>query len=470
MTGNELDTQVRTVSKMLPMLEEAGLTSLVEFVKTNDLVSINRLVQQKFTGKPEFNTGSPKQMQQFLYETLGLPVRLRNIPTPIMRKAGKDGTARTDEDAMNMAIKFGDVNEADVPIVKGLIELKSIGTRTGLYWKPYPKLLHWKTGLLHPELRQSATNTRRYAGSSPNIQQLDSSPMGIRSCILPHKRNAVIVSLDESAQEVRQLADYSLDPDLLTCYLGTKEQLRDVHSLVACRIMDCTYEEFRRLLTIEDAQEKGLPTPYKEARQKAKITLFATLYGAGAPKIAEGLGITEKEAQAYIDAIYAQFPKTKQWKEESEQYARINGSVPIHGGTIRHLNSLIYSDDKYTASKALRQAGNARIQSAGGNQIKRVMSRIWDSDIIERFDYRWYFSVHDETVHSVGDRDVSACVPILHGFMTEQFLNVVPSASSIGLGKNFGELTEIGEIYSDEKVQAALNKLFNKEPEFVSTN
>jgi DNA polymerase-1 len=161
--------------------------------------------------------------------------------------------------------------------------------------------------------------------------------------------------------------------------------------------MDCTYEEFRRLLTIEDAQEKGLPTPYKEARQKAKITLFATLYGAGAPKIAEGLGITEKEAQAYIDAIYAQFPKTKQWKEESEQYARINGSVPIHGGTIRHLNSLIYSDDKYTASKALRQAGNARIQSAGGNQIKRVMSRIWDSDIIERFDYRWYFSVHDET-------------------------------------------------------------------------
>jgi hypothetical protein len=54
--------------------------------------------------------------------------------------------------------------------------------------------------------------------------------------------------------------------------------------------------------------------------------------------------------------------------------------------------------------------------------------------------------------------------------MTEQFLNVVPSASSIGLGKNFGELTEIGEIYSDEKVQAALNKLFNKEPEFVSTN
>jgi len=456
--GLELKTMVRKVSSIARLvrgLEAENASILASFIATEDVESINKMVAAHFQGKPVINTGSPKQLQSLFYDTIKAPVRLRNKPTDLMRAKGvKEGTARTDEDAFKLAIRMGDIPDDIVPVVKALVEMKSITTRNGLYWEPYPKLLHHSTGKLHPSLRQSATNTRRFTGNSPNIQQMDSSYGGVRSVIVPHHKKALVVSLDESAQEVRQLADYCKDSNLLTCYLGTKDELRDVHSIVGSRIAGCEYQEFRLRLKAPETEKE-----YTAIRQSAKITLFASIYGATAPKIAEGLGITVEEAQAYLDAIYAQFPGIKTWKDECERFANVNGYVEIHGGTVRHLAPLLLSEDKYIASKAMRQAGNARIQAAGGTQIKRVMTRIWDSRLLDDYDYEWYFSVHDESLHSVGVKDIVEVTRQLHGFMTEQFLEVVPSASSIGFGKSFGTLVEIGEEFSEEKVLAAVEKI-----------
>lgn len=460
-TGKELETRVRMLDKVIACMVEQGaprgLTdSLLAYsgqdadADSNAIMALNELIRHHFKAAPTFNIGSSKQKQELLYDVIKLPIRLRNAPTPVMRRNGiRQGSPRTDDDAIKMAIKMGDVPVEAVAALKAMMELSSINTRTSLYWEPYPKMLHWKTGKLHPSLKQSSTNTRRYSGSDPNVQQQESSYGGVRSVMLPHNRNAIIVSLDEQAQEVRQLADYCLDPSLLECFIG--DNLKDVHSIVGSRIAGVSYDDFRARYKLEEKEsslavsEKTVEVLFSLIRQRAKITLFATIYGAAAPKIAEGLGITVEEAQGYIDAIYEMFPGVKKWKEESEQFARLYGYVPIHGGTIRHLASLINSDDTYTASKALRQAGNARIQSAGGNQIKRVMSRIWDSNLLDDYDYVFYFSVHDETVHSVSVEHAAEVIPVLHGFMVEQFLNTVPSRSSIGLGLNYGQLREIGE-------------------------
>lgn len=459
--GTELTTMVRTPSKLVPLiaaLNVPGADHLAAIVESGSVEDFNRFVKLHWTAKPMLNTGSPLQLQKLLFDTIGMPVRLRNKPTDTMRAKGiREGTPRTDEDAIVMAIKLGDVSDKEAEVLRALVELKSISTRRGLYWEAYPKALHWETGRIHPELRQSATNTRRYAGSNPNLQQMDSNPEGVRSVILPHHRKAVILSLDESAQEVRQLADYARDANLLTCYLGSPDQLRDVHSIVACKIAGCSYEEFRRRLKKGSDDEQVIANAQ---RQKAKITLFASIYGAAAPKIAEGLGIPTEEAQGYIDAIYEQFPGVAAWKQASEDMATDKGFVPIHGGTIRHLAQMIMSEDKYAASKALRQAGNARIQSAGGNQIKTVMSRIWDSNLLDDYDYRWMFSIHDETVHSIGVEHVVEVTKRLHEFMCEQFLEVVPSASSIGVGRNFGKLNELGEVFDAEKLRKAVDEIF----------
>jgi DNA polymerase-1 len=459
-SGQELKTAIRTLAKLAPLVAAMGFDGsdlLAKCVESNDLDTMNKLVASRFKGAPELNTGSPKQMQKLLYETLGLPVRLRNKATEVMRKQGiREGTARTDEDAILMAIKQGDVDANKVDTLKALIELKSISTRKGLYWDAYPKFLHHRTNRIHPEFRQSSTNTRRYTGANPNLQQMDSDPSGVRSTILPHKKNAIILSLDESSQEVRTMADLCKDEALLACYVGTKDQLRDVHSLVGAQILGIEYEDFRTKLKSSD---EAVAAEFTAIRQKAKMTLFALLYGAGAPKIAEGLSITVEEAQAYIDAIYARFPRVLEWKESVENTARTEGVAKIYGGTIRHLAPLIASADTYTASKALRQAGNSSIQSACASQVKRILSRIWDSRLLDDYDYHFYFSLHDETVHSVGVDDAVEVTRILHGFMTEQFLSTVPSASSIGVGKAYAPLVEIGEEFDEEKLKAAIAKV-----------
>ena len=88
------------------------------------------------------------------------------------------------------------------------------------------------------------------------------------------------------------------------------------------------------------------------------------------------------------------------------------------------------------------------------------MSRIWDSNLLDDYDYRWMFSIHDETVHSIGSEHVVEVTKRLHEFMCEQFLEVVPSASSIGVGRNFGKLNELGEVFDAEKLRKAVDEIF----------
>ena len=140
--------------------------------------------------------------------------------------------------------------------------------------------------------------------------------------------------------------------------------------------------------------------------------------------------------------------------------AREQGFVPLVGGGVRHLGSLINSSDNYTAAKAVRQAGNARIQGSGGNQIKRIMTRIWDSRLLDDYDFRFYFTVHDEVLFSVNRDQVIPTFREIHGYMTEPFIGDIPSVSSIGLGRNYGQLIEIGETFDESKLTAAIETLF----------
>lgn len=469
--GTELETQVRTVSKLaklVDLIEHEDAPLLARLIEQNDLAQINDWMARRFDGTPEINVGSNKQLVSLMYETMGLPIRLRNKPTDAMRAAARAkgekvlGNPRADDEAMAMAIKMGDASEEVKPVLEALTTMKSINTKMGLYWNAYPNMVHWKTRKLHPEFRQSATNTRRYTCGSPNLQQLDAAYGGVRSVVLPHHRDAVIVSLDESGQEVRLLSEMSGDVNLRSCFVG--ENLKDTHSITAAMILDVPYEEF---ITRKNSDDKDVATEANTARQNGKTTFFAVNYGSMAPKVAETLGISEEVAQGYIDSLERAFPGVFEWKKETESFALSKGYVEILGGTRRHLANLLRSDDKWAAQKALRQASNARIQSAGGNQLKLIMSAIWDSDVIEKYDYRWYFSVHDETVHSIGRGDAVECIKLLHGFMTERFMETVPSKSSIGLGSTFGTLIEIGEDFSEELVLKALDEIFHPQREAI---
>lgn len=453
-TGQELKTMVRTVSKLAVLVADAGFETLGALIAGNEIESLNQMVEDAFSGHPEFDVASPKQVGKLLYETMGLPVRLRNKATDVMRAKGiREGTARTDDDSIKMAQKMGDVakDSPEYELLSVLMAMKSINTKRGLYYDPYPNMVHWKTGRIHPEMVQSSTNTRRWASRSPNIQQMDKDEDGIRSVILPHRRDAVVVSLDQSAQEIRLTADYSKDSAMMSCFIGNEDELRDVHSIVGCSILKRPYEDLRGK---ED-----------KVRSIAKTCAFASIYGAAAPKIAENLGISVDEAQGYLDAIYKQFPSLAKWKQGVEQFAERYGYVNVLGGTRRHLRKNLLSDNSYERSKALRQASNAMIQSAGANQIKMVMSLLWDSPLFENYDMRWMFCVHDEICFSVHKDHATQAIQEAHRLMLTPFLEVIPAASSIGFGRTFGALVELGEVFDAALVEKTLDALFDrKEP------
>ena len=457
--GQPLETMVRTISKMaklIEVMEHDDAPLLAKFVAEGDIAQINDWVARRFDGTPEINVGSNKQLVTLMYETMGLPIRLRNKATDAMRLKGiREGNPRADDDAMAMAIKMNDASPEVAPVLEALTAMKSINTKMGLYYNAYPNMCHWTDRRLHPELRQSATNTRRHTSGNPNIQQLSSEEGGIRSVIMPHHKDAVIVSCDLAGQEIRLLADMSRDANMMSAYMG--DDLKDLHSFTAAMILGISYEEFRARYKSDDPV---VAAEANEARQHGKICFFASSYGAMAPKIAEGLGVTEEISQGYLNALDKAFPRVNAWKRETEEFASQNGWVPIYGGAPRHLRELILSDDKWMAQKALRQASNARIQGAGGYQLRTIMGRIWDSGVLERYDMKWYWPVHDEVCFSVGRVDAVACIKEIHAMMCEHFLEVLPSSSSIGIGASFGTLNEIGEVPDAALIEAALDGIF----------
>jgi DNA polymerase I-like protein with 3'-5' exonuclease and polymerase domains/5'-3' exonuclease len=459
-TGELLDTQVRTPSKLFTIIRERGFDTLAEILERN--TNVDDYLKTFFKGEPDFNMGSPKQLQHLMYEILGLPIRLRNPATDAMRAAGqREGSPKTDDLAMQFALKY-DADKGVNHIIEALQAMKTVTTRRGLYYKPYKFVKHWKDGKMHSQANQCQTNTRRYSFSSPNIQQLPKKDEGLkfREVIVPHKKNAVIVSMDFSGQELRVIAHASQDQGMLDCFIGDNK--KDMHSMTAAGIAEKQglskgYEAFMDSLR---SVEKAIAQVFKDLRAVGKKVNFTTEYGAQAKKLSETLLITEKEAQQYIDAKLAAFPRAEAWKKEIIALAKSCGLSFTLMGAKRHLGNLLLSKDRFESSKAERQAVNNTIQSSSAEMTKLAMGRLWDSRLYQRYDAKFLFPVHDELVSSVVADQCYDFICEKHAAMVAPYGGMtVPIVSSISLGPNFGIQIEVGETPDREAIENALRSL-----------
>lgn len=472
-TGREMDTKDRKLSKLAAYAVADGEELFAKMLEecasgAQGAAKFTAWVQSKFSGEPLWKN-SPQKKSKVLYEMLNLPVRLRNAATDIMRKAGiTEGNPKTDALAMAYAIKYDSPNMPEVaPVIHALQQMQVVLTRQGLYYKPYPGLVHWKTGRLHPNVRQSSTNTRRHTSAKPNVQQISKHPKAdgetpkVREVIVPHKKNAVVVSFDFAAQELRVIADYSKDENMVNCFVGDNK--RDMHSLTAVGIIQTwakEYEGWSYEVFIEALHAGNKDA--KEARTLGKKTNFTTEYGAMAPKLAETLLVSEEEAQKYIDAKEAAFPGVRVWKDAVEDEARRTGIVRTMGGAVRHLADAIMSEDRYESSKAYRQAVNFKVQSSSAEMTKQAHGEMWRQDIRNRFDCVFYFPVHDESVWSCAIEDLFEFIPAVHACMTRAYGGMtIPIESSISFGWSFGpaDQVEIGDKPTREAIQAGLDKI-----------
>lgn len=517
LTGQEFDCRARLPAKVVQALEEQGQDLLAQFVKNDNLAAVNQMVARNFKPNPVLDTGSTKEMRQFLYKTLGLPVRLVNKCTDLEREhnrplvlavqkhsaiwAGRwkeDPTmsqaeldllytkARTDEFAVNFCYLDAEGRPEIQTVLDALRTMKKVQTRQSLYYTPYPLLRHWLDGKLHSALNQSSTITLRHTSAGPNLQQMPKKGEGVkvRGIITPHKRRAVVVSIDFSGQELRIGAHRSGDLNMIACFVG--DSLKDMHSLTAAGAMrkkwglakvvelsgvygegldadspDFAYDLFMRLRRAPDEAVKKLAD---DLRKVAKNVNFAAGYDATAPKLAEQLTIPVADAQTFLDAKYAMFPQFEVWKEDVRRRVKKRGYATTLLGARRHLREQILSDDKWIAEKAGRQGPNFEIQSSSAEQTKLALASMWRCGLFFRYDAQFIAPIHDEVVSSVSyersDDDVVNFIREKHACMVQPYADMsVPILGSISIGPNFAKQYEVGDTFDEAAIRAALQKI-----------
>lgn len=493
-TNKPLETKVRTPDKLVKLIEAEGadiLASLLaQWLVDDDSTELMKYLKIYFSGEPTFDIDSPKQMKHMLYDVLGLPVRLRNKATDTMRAAGNyEGTPRTDDYAIQFALKFDeDKGPRTVEVLRAIQTMKIVGTRRKLFYTPYRNVKHWKTGRVHSQLRQSATNTRRYAEADPNKQQLPKHAKHgqqpkFREIFVPHKKRAVIVSLDFTGQELVSIAEQAQDPNMVACFAPPPGQSKkDMHLLTGVGIWqrkkpaelalmsgkpldparaegwaNMTYE---RMASINGDSTHPDNKLVKRVRDAGKRTNFTTEYGAQAPKLAERLICTPEEAQQYIDAKEAAFPRSGAWKKEVIAEAHKLGYAPTMLGARRHLRDLLRSANRFDASKAERQAVNFSVQGSCAEQTKLAEARLWDMGVFFKYDAVYIGPIHDELVSSCSVDDLIPFITDVHAAMTANYAGMkLPIVASISFGPNFGEQLEVGETVDETKIREALREL-----------
>lgn len=510
--GQELQTQVRTISKLAILISELDhpdAEMLGLFLARGEFGSINKLVTERFTGMAELDTDSPKQMKEFLYDYLGLPVRIVGSTTVLERKnkpelamavsrykkiwAGSTTEpplsanemlllkqkAKTNEIAISFAMAM-DQDNPHIHILEHIQKMKKCETRRKLYYEPYANIQHWKDGKLHAYVNQNGTVTRRYSSSDTNLQQLPKKGEGVkfRNCFKPHHKDAVVCSCDFSGQELRLSAAQSLDENLVACYVG--DNLKDMHSMTAAGAMekkwgltklnelraqfgkngDTDYDLFMRLRKVKEHPE--IAKMADDLRKVAKSVNFGAAYGAMGSKLAEQLIIPVSDADAFLEAKYAMFPGFEEWKGEVEKDTQNVGYTTTPMGARRHLRDALMSDEWGVADKALRQAPNFKIQGAAAEQTKLAMARLWKSGVLFDLDMVFFAPIHDELVWSVHKDHALSSIKVINECMTTPYANYdIPFLGSISLGLTFGsDQVECGDWVVEGNIVAALKSCF----------
>ena len=457
-TGETLTTRFKLLEKIAESIPEEEFADLV---RTKDLKGLNKLCEDNFQPDPQIGLQSPKDMCTLLYDALGLPVRIRGKISDIMRSKGiKQGNPSANESAIQHAIVY-DLQEdpKTTEFLKTVLLAKSRLTEDGFYLRPYANLPHWKTGLVHPEFAVAAQKSGRGTASHPNDSQV-ARESGIRKVYVPYKSDDpndpyVWCSCDYSSQELVHTAEHCKDENMMNCFRGER---RDIHSITGAAIYNLehpdapvTYEEFF-------ANKHSNPEFKAIRKEPAKRTNFLKNYGGLAQTLAIKLLISEEKAQAMIDAQSAEFPGVDAWIGRMAKINAERGYAVCPIGRRRHLGYVL--DGSWKDAHEIRAAGNHQIQAGSAAQVKLTLKRMWQQRLFERYDAFFAGTIHDQWDAIVRMSHVVEFLREAHAITVMPFADFeLQFQSSIEIGWNFGDLTEIGVEFDEEKIKAHLEKM-----------
>ncbi|MCB1641330.1 MAG: DNA polymerase I, partial [Xanthomonadales bacterium] len=283
-----------------------------------------------------FNLDSPKQLKELLYDELGLKAKSK---TP-------SGQPSTNEEALEEIA-------GEHPLPRIILDYRTLAKLKSTYSDKLPEQINPDTGRIHTSYHQAVAATGRLSSSDPNLQNIPirtEQGRRIRQAFVAPE-GWLLLSADYSQIELRIMAHLSGDEGLLEAF----RQGRDIHRATAAEVAG-----------------KTLDAVSNEERRAAKAVNFGLIYGMGAVGLANNLGISRKEAQAYIDTYFARYPGVRRYMEQTRASAREQGYVETLFGrrlVLREINSPRWG----LRAGAERAAINAPMQGTAADIIKRAM-------------------------------------------------------------------------------------------------
>jgi len=350
----------------------------------------------------EFNLGSPAQLQDILFNKLGLPV---------VKKTPKGQPSTAEAVLQELA--------ADYELPRLILEYRSMSKLRSTYTDKLPLMINPRTGRVHTSYHQAVAATGRLSSSDPNLQNIPvrtKEGRRIRQAFVSDDGFRML-SADYSQVELRIMAHLSGDEGLLTAF----SEGADIHKATASEVFSTPLDEVTT-----------------DQRRSAKAINFGLIYGMSAFGLARQLNIERGEAQAYIDLYFKRYPGVKIYMDETRKLAHEQGYVETIYGRRLYLPE-INSGNGMRRQYAERTAINAPMQGTAADLIKMAMLSVdkWIED--EAQDVRMIMQVHDELVFEVPEGQVVVARDKIQILMTGVADLRVPLLVDVGVGANWDE-------------------------------
>ncbi|GAA9612142.1 DNA polymerase I [Helicobacter pylori] len=342
----------------------------------------------------DFNLNSPKQLSEILYEKLELP---------------QNKSHSTDEKSL---LKILDKH----PSIALILEYRELNKLFNTYTTPLLRLKD-KDDKIHTTFIQTGTATGRLSSHSPNLQNIPvRSPKGllIRKGFIASSKEYCLLGVDYSQIELRLLAHFSQDKDLMDAFLKG----RDIHL------------ETSKALFGEDLA--------KEKRSIAKSINFGLVYGMGSKKLSETLNIPLSEAKSYIEAYFKRFPSIKDYLNRmKEEILKTSKAFTLLG---RYRVFDFTGANDYVKGNYLREGVNAIFQGSASDLLKLGMLKV-----SERFknnpSVRLLLQVHDELIFEIEEKNALELQQEIQRILNDEVYPLrVPLETSAFIAKRWNEL------------------------------
>lgn len=350
--------------------------------------------------KPELNLGSPKQLQEVLFDQLGMP-KTKKTKTGYSTAAKEiEGLAKVNPHPfLDYLLKFRESQKMK-STVEGLIKAVA------------------DDGRIHTTFNQAVAATGRLSSTEPNLQNIPvRTEFGrrIREAFVVGDGYAKLVTADYSQIEMRVMAHLSQDPGLIEAY----RQGEDLHNYVGAKVFGVGIDEV---------------TP--ELRRRVKAMSYGLAYGLSAFGLAQQLDIPQREAKKLMEDYFERFGGVRDYLHKVVEQARKDGFTATMFDRRRYLPEL-NADNRIARDNAERAALNSPIQGSAADIIKIAMLRVDDALRRDELRSRVLLQVHDELVVEVADGEEEAIKKLLHREMDSAAELLVPLDVSIGAGVNW---------------------------------